>query len=124
MNPPGPQAAVTEQCQQFQADMRQTFGAEKLFILNRDGHTVFGEHHHPQLQFIARSLTRNGTRRGLPKSHIHIKIGPAQILEIIPVDLPNGGWVIGTVLPAPLQPEDIKVWVKEISKLSSTLNQL
>lgn len=111
-------------CHQLQSRLAETFGAEKIFILNRDGHTVFGKDHHAHLQFIARSLTRDAERRGLPKGHIHIKVGPGQILEIVPVSLPNGGWVVGTVLPGPLGPEDIKVWVTEISRLSSSLNQL
>lgn len=104
--------------------MQQQFGSGDLFILNRDGHTVFGKETHPQFQFIARSLTKHAERRGLPKGHIHIKVGPSQTLEIIPVDLPNGGWVVGTVVPKPLQPPEIAHWVREISKLGSTLNQL
>ena len=112
------------QCRQFQTDMQRQFGSSDLFILNRDGHTVFGKETHPQFQFIARSLTKHAERRGLPKGHIHIKVGPSQTLEIIPVDLPNGGWVVGTLVPNPLQPAEIAHWVREISKLGSTLNQL
>jgi len=104
--------------------MKQQFGSGDLFILNRDGHTVFGKDSHTKFQFIARSLTKHAERRGLPKGHVHIKVGPAQTLEIIPVDLPNGGWVVGTVVPKPLQPAEIAHWVREISKLGSTLNQL
>ena len=104
--------------------MQEQFGSSPLFILNRDGHTVFGKDHYPQFQFIARSLTKHAERRGLPKGHIHIKVGPGQTLEIIPVDLPNGGWVVGTVVPKPLETPKIEHWVREISKLAGTLNQL
>ena len=113
-----------QQCEQFQTDMHQQFGSGPIFILNRNGHTVFGKDNHPQFQFIAQSLTKHAKRRGLPKGHIHIKVGPAQTLEIIPVDLPNGGWVVGTVVPKPLQPEEIAQWVSALSKLSSSLIQL
>lgn len=119
-SPAGPEQA----CLQFQADMQQQFGCSEIFILNREGHTVFGKETHPQFQFIARSLTKHAERRGLPKGHIHIKVGPSQTLEIIPVDLPNGGWVVGTVVPKPMQTPEIEHWVREISKLGSTLNQL
>lgn len=131
---PTPPAAATHsprtptgaeaQCQDLQTRLGESFGAEQIFILNRDGHTVFGKDHLPHLQFMARSLTRDAERRGLPKGHIHVKVGPDQVLEIIPISLPNGGWVVGTVVPRPLRPEDIQVWVKEVSKLSSSLNQL
>ena len=120
LSPAGPEQA----CLQFQADMQQQFGCSKIFILNREGHTVFGKETHPQFQFIARSLTKHAERRGLPKGHIHIKVGPSQTLEIIPVDLPNGGWVVGAVVPKPMQTPEIEHWVREISKLGSTLNQL
>ncbi len=119
-SPAGPEQA----CLQFQADMQQQFGCSEIFILNREGHTVFGKETHPQFQFIARSLTKHAERRGLPKGHIHIKVGPSQTLEIIPVDLPNGGWVVGAVVPKPMQTPEIEHWVREISKLGSTLNQL
>ena len=119
-SPVGPEQA----CLQFQADMQQQFGCSEIFILNREGHTVFGKETHPQFQFIARSLTKHAERRGLPKGHIHIKVGPSQTLEIIPVDLPNGGWVVGAVVPKPMQTPEIEHWVREISKLGSTLNQL
>ena len=104
--------------------MQQQFGSSSIFILNRNGHTVFGKENHPQFQFIAQSLTKHAKRRGLPKGHIHIKVGPAQTLEIIPVDLPNGGWIVGTVVPKPLQPDDVSHWVDQLSKMSSALIQL
>lgn len=113
-----------DHCLDLQARLQNDYGASQLFILDRDGHTIFGKDHHPQLQLIARSLTRDSERRGLPKGHIHIKVGPDQILEIIPISLPNGGWVIGSVLPQPLSPEQVQAWTKEVSKLSSSLNQM
>lgn len=113
-----------QQCLQLQSDMQHQYGSGPIFILNRNGHTVFGKENHPQFQFIAQSLTKHSKRRGLPKGHIHIKVGPDQILEIIPVDLPNGGWVVGSLVSKPLQPEEISHWVREVTKLSSTLIQL
>jgi len=102
--------------QGFQSKIQQSHRAECLFIIDQTGKAVFGEDHYPQFHFIARSLTQNTERRAFPKGHIHIKIGPAQTLEIIPLQLPNRAWVAGIIVPQPLPTETISQWVSELTR--------
>lgn len=103
--------------QTFQASIQQTHRAECLFIIDHAGKAIFGEDHYPQFHFIARSLTENAGRREFPKSHIHIKIGPAKTLEIIPLHSSNRTWVAGAIVPQPLSAETISHWVGELKRL-------
>ena len=103
--------------QTFQASIQQSHRAECLFIIDHAGKAIFGEDHYPQFHFIARSLTENAGRREFPKSHIHIKIGPAKTLEIIPLHSPNRSWVAGVIVPQPLPAETISQWVGELKRL-------
>ena len=102
--------------QTFQARIQQSHRAESLFVIDHTSKAVFGEDHYPQFHFIARSLSENGGRRTFPKGHIHIKIGPAKTLEIIPLHLPNRAWVAGVIVPNPLPAETISQWVGELTQ--------
>lgn len=98
--------------------LKQTHAADGLFVLNSMGEPIYGKDQLPKLQFIAQSLAAQPTSNGQPKHHIHLKVGPAAVLEIIPVVLPTGPAIIGTVVQAPLNADQINAIAAQASRIS------
>ena len=78
------------------------FHAVDVFLLDRQGAVIFDESGHGKLHFLARSLAVASRRPGGMPGNVHVKVGAAATLEVIPVDTPYGCLVLGAVVPAPL----------------------
>jgi len=81
----------------------KNFHATDIFILDREGKVIFYESGHGRLHFMARNLAIASRGSG----NIHVKIGPAAILEVIPCETPYGRIVLGALLPDALPADHI-----------------
>ena len=98
-DPPPPPAAPSrtrflERIQIFRNWLSENFAATDIFILDREGKVIFDESGHGRLHFMARNLALASRGSG----NIHVKIGPASILEVIPCETPYGRLVLGTIV--------------------------
>jgi hypothetical protein len=94
--------AFLDRIQRFRDWLHEQFSASGVFILDREGAVLFDESGHGKLHFLARSLALTTRRPG--STNVHIKVGVESVLEVIPVETPYGGLVLGAVLPSPLSP--------------------
>jgi hypothetical protein len=51
--------------------------------------------------------------------NVHVKVGAAATLEVIPVDTPYGCLVLGAVVPCPLEPDAINEVMKALRIVAS-----
>jgi hypothetical protein len=79
----------------FRDWLAKNFQATDIFILDREGKVIFDESGHGRLHFMARNLAIASRGSG----NIHVKIGPAAILEVIPCETPYGRIVLGALVP-------------------------
>ncbi|MFK7851592.1 MAG: hypothetical protein AB8D78_11500 [Akkermansiaceae bacterium] len=105
VSPPNPpsQTRFLERIKIFRDWLAKNFEASDIFILDREGKVIFDESGHGRLHFMARNLAI--ASRG--SSNIHVKIGPAAILEVVPCETPYGRIVLGTLVPEALPPEHV-----------------
>lgn len=82
----------------FRDWLAKNFQATDIFILDREGKVIFDESGHGRLHFMARNLAIASRGSG----NIHVKIGPASILEVIPCETPYGRLVLGALVPESL----------------------
>jgi hypothetical protein len=87
----------------FRDWLAKNFHATDIFILDREGKVIFDESGHGRLHFMARNLAIASRGSG----NIHVKIGPAAILEVIPCETPYGRIVLGALLPDALPADHI-----------------
>ena len=98
-----------ERIQIFRDWLAKNFRATDIFILDREGKVIFDESGHGRLHFMARNLAL--ATRG--SGNIHVKIGPASILEVIPCETPYGRIILGTIVPEAL-PSNHVVTITEV----------
>lgn len=98
-----PQTRFLERVQIFRDWLAQNFRATEIFILDYEGKVIFDESGHRRLHFMARNLALDSRSSG----NIHLKIGPASILEVIPCKTPYGRIVLGALVPEALPSEHI-----------------
>ena len=99
--------------------MNQQFGATGMFILDREGAVIFDEGSHGRLHFLARSLALASRRPGSTAGNVHVKIGAAATLEVIPVDTAYGCLVLGTVVPDALPPAAVTAVMEALAKVAA-----
>lgn len=80
------------------------FQASEIFILDAEGDVIFDESGHGRLHVIASSLVLAPGN----KNHIHIKIGPVSILELIPSETTYGRVILGFLVKKNLRPEQLE----------------
>lgn len=125
--PPAPEPAVTtsvrgpflDRIQRFRDWMHHHFSATGIFILDREGAVIFDESNHGRLHFLARSLALASRRPGSSSSNVHVKIGAAATLEVIPVDTAYGTLVLGAVVPEALQPNAVSAVMEALSQVAA-----
>lgn len=125
--PPAPEPAVTtsvrgpflDRIQRFRDWMHHHFSATGIFILDREGAVIFDESNHGRLHFLARSLALASRRPGSSSSNVHVKIGAAATLEVIPVDTAYGTLVLGAVVPESLQPNAVSAVMEALSQVAA-----
>lgn len=103
----------------FRDWLHHHFKASGVFILDREGFVIFDESGHGKLHFLARSLALTSRRPGNPAGNVHVKIGTAATLEVIPVETPYGWLVLGAVLPEPLPPAAIAVIIEALTQVAA-----
>lgn len=87
--------------------LEKNFDATDVFILDKDGKVIFDDSGHGRLHFMARNLAFATRGPDVQNRNIHVKIGPAAILEVIPCETPYGRLVLGALVPAALPPGHI-----------------
>ena len=120
--PPPAQVAedkmVNETFRHFCDWIHQQFSATDVFILDHEGAVVFDESRHGRLHFLARSVALAARRAGTSRGNVHVKISAAAVLEIIPVKTADCDWMLGAVLPTPLDPTSSASVLEALSKLA------
>lgn len=99
----------------FRDWLAKNFQATDIFILDREGKVIFDESGHGRLHFMARNLAIASRGSG----NIHVKIGPAAILEVIPCDTPYGRIVLGALLPDALPADHIRTITEVLIQTAS-----
>jgi hypothetical protein len=99
----------------FRDWLAKHFQATDIFLLDREGKVIFDESGHGRLHFMARNLASATRATG----NVHIKIGPAAILELIPCETPNGRIVLGALVPAALPAEHINIITEVLLQAAS-----
>jgi hypothetical protein len=89
----------------FRDWLAKNFQATDIFVLDREGKVIFDESGHGRLHFMARNLAIASRGSG----NIHVKIGPAAILEVIPCETPYGRIVLGALVPDALPADHINM---------------
>jgi hypothetical protein len=87
----------------FREWLAARFGAKGAFILDRDGDPVLDDPAFGKLHFLARSLAQAYRPVKGEPGNVHVKIGSASYLAVIPVETAFGCLVLGAVLPEPLE---------------------
>jgi hypothetical protein len=108
-----------DRIQRFRDWMHHHFAASGIFILDREGAVIFDESHHGRLHFLARSLALASRRPGSTTNNVHVKIGAAATLEVIPVDTAYGTLVLGAVVPEALQPNAVSAVMEALSQVAA-----
>jgi len=103
----------------FRDWLHRHFAATGIFLLDREGAVIFDESGHGKLHFLARSLAVASRRPGGAAANVHVKVGAAATLEVIPVDTPYGCIVLGAVVPAPLEPGAVAAVMEALKSVAS-----
>jgi len=85
------------------AMLRDQFGAIGAFLVAGDGSSFFNEGDYGAFRFIGRELASNGAK----PDHVRVKVGAAEVLELIPIHGESGSACLGVVFPNPLPPESV-----------------
>jgi len=97
-----------ERIRSFRDWMGAQHAASGIFILDREGAVIFDENGHNRLHFLARSLALASRRPGTTAANVHVKIGAATTLEVIPVETAYGCLVLGAVVSEALPPAAVQ----------------
>ncbi len=100
--PPPSRSRFLERIHIFRDWLAKNFSAREIFILDREGEVIFDESGHGRLHFMARNLALTAPTSTRQNRHIHVKIGPGSILEVIPCETPYGRIVLGALVPESL----------------------
>lgn len=103
----------------FRDWLHRHFAATGIFLLDREGAVIFDESGHGKLHFLARSLAVASRRPGGAAANVHVKVGAAATLEVIPVDTPYGCLVLGAVVPSPLEPGAVASVMEALKSVAS-----
>ncbi len=87
----------------FREWMRRHLSCSGLFLLDGDGDVISDDTGYPRLHTAARNLALAARRPGTDHAPVHMKIGSALIMAVVPVDTPYGQLVLGMLLPSPLE---------------------
>ncbi|QTN33942.1 hypothetical protein HZ994_17010 [Akkermansiaceae bacterium] len=104
-----------ERIQIFRDWLAKHFRATDIFILDREGKVIFDESGHGRLHFMARNLALASRGSG----NIHVKIGPASILEVVPCETPYGRIVLGAIVPESLPANHVQTITEVLIQTAS-----
>ena len=118
---PSPAAArgpFLERIRRLRDWMGTQYSASGIFILDREGVVIFDENGHNRLHFLARSLALASRRPGTTAANVHVKIGSATTLEVIPVETAYGCLVLGAVVPEALPPAAVQSVMTALAEIA------
>ena len=95
-----PEIRLKQRLAIFQNWFSSRFQATEIFILGENGEVLFDESDHGRLHHMARNLNLSSQER--QNLNVHVKIGPASVLELIPCETSMGRIVLGALVPATL----------------------
>lgn len=107
-----------ERIRRFRDWMGAQHAASGVFILDREGAVIFDENGHNRLHFLARSLALASRRPGTTAANVHVKIGAATTLEVIPVETAYGCLVLGAVVPESLPPAAVQAVMSALAEIT------
>lgn len=93
--------------------------ARGAFVLERDGELVLDDPEFAKLHFLARSLAQAYRPVKGEVGNVHVKIGAAAYLAVVPVDTAFGRLVLGTVVPEPLNAATVEVVADALRRAAS-----
>lgn len=99
----------------FRDWLAKHYQATDIFLLDREGKSIFDESDHGRFHFMARNLA-SSTRA---TENVHIKIGPAAILELIPCETPFGHIILGAMVADALPAAQIDTITKFLIQTAS-----
>lgn len=105
--PIGQTAPFVERLHTFGSWLRTAVQAKAFFVSDRDGHVLIDEVRSPKLLHVARTLAQashaaNRHAGGGTVGSLHVKLGEASILEVLPVETDYGPLILGIVVPSVL----------------------
>ena len=108
-----------ERIHRFRDWLHHHFAATGVFILDREGTVIFDESGHGKLHFLARSLALTSRRPGSPAGDVHLKIGTAATLEVIPAETAFGWLVLGAVVPTAIPPTAVALVIDALNQVAA-----
>jgi hypothetical protein len=117
-SPAAARGPFLKRIRQFRDWMGGRFSASGIFILDREGAVIFDENGHNRLHFLARSLALASRRPGTTAANVHVKIGAATTLEVIPVETAYGCLVLGAVVPEALPPAAVQSVMTALAEIA------
>lgn len=125
VTPPAPESSPAaargpflERIRSFRDWMGGQYAASGIFILDREGAVIFDENGHNRLHFLARSLALASRRPGTTAANVHVKIGAATTLEVIPVETAYGCLVLGAIVPEALPPAAVQSVMTALAEIA------
>jgi len=103
VQPAGLEGKLVARLEFFRDWLVSKFDAKGAFILDRDGEPVLDDPPYVKLHFLARSLAQAYRPVKGEPGNVHVKIGSASYLAVIPVETAFGCLVLGAVLPEPIE---------------------
>lgn len=113
--PPQSERKLADRIEIFSYWLASNFNAQDTFALDHEGKVIFDESGHGRLHFMARSLALASRASG----SIHVKIGPAAILQLITCETRDGRIVLGTLVPASLPSEQVQTITQVLIQTAS-----
>jgi len=120
--PPEPapgKARFLERIEIFRNWLAKNFQATDIFILDREGKVIFDESGHGRLHFMARNLALASRHTEAQGGNVHVKIGPAAVLEVIPCETPYGRIVLGALVPESLPAPHVRTITEVLVQTAS-----
>jgi len=102
-----PRGPFLQRVQRFRSWLREQFGVSGMFLLDREGTTIFDDGLPENLQALARSLAQASRVAAGAGSNVHVKVGADATLEVIPVDTHYGVIVLGAIVPQAVSPRGV-----------------
>ncbi len=85
----------------------------QVFIVNQNGEILYDDHSLKSLHFIAKNLAHKPG----DSENIRLRLGPKEILELIPCNLEKGNIVMGAVVANPLTQEEIGNIIEKLKQI-------
>jgi hypothetical protein len=100
-------STLGESLRQFRVSLPATLPIKSLFVLQSDASAVYDDGDHRHLYFLASPLAQAGKNPLSPSTHMILRAGSADFLELIAVESSAGRLVLALLVPTVLSAADI-----------------